>query len=83
MKYFDVVANRRACLWYDEKAISPKPPKVQTAKWNSDLLGGRGGHDVIEFKDWCETITWCCRCVEESSLRLAVKQSQLVTFRLA
>ena len=43
MKYFDVVANRRACLWYDEKAISPKPPKVQTAKWNSDLLGGGGG----------------------------------------
>ena len=43
MKYFDVVANRRACLSYDEKAISPKPPKVQTAKWNSDLLGGRGG----------------------------------------
>ena len=42
MKYFDVVANRRACLWYDEKAISPKPPKVQTAKWNSDLLGGGG-----------------------------------------
>ena len=39
MKYFDVVANRRACLWYDEKAISPKPPKV----WNSDLLGGGGG----------------------------------------
>ena len=45
--------------------------------------GGGGGHYVNEFKDWCETITWCCRCVEESSLRLAVKQSQLVTFRLA
>ena len=79
-KYFDVLANRRACLWYDDKAISPKPPKVQTANGTAICWGG---HDAIEFKDWCETITWCCRCVEESSLRLAVKQSQLVTFRLA
>ena len=70
MKYFDVVANRRACLWYDEKAISPKPPKVQTAKWNSDLLGG-GGDDVIEFKDWCETITWCCRCLKSVHFALS------------
>ena len=40
MKYFDVVANRRACLWYDEKAISPKPPKVQTATEQRSAGGG-------------------------------------------
>ena len=28
---FDVVANRRAFSWRDVKAISPKPPKIQTA----------------------------------------------------
>ena len=31
-----------------------------------------GGHDVIECEDCRETITWCSRCVKESSLRLAV-----------
>ena len=41
-----------------------------------------GGHDVIECEDWRETITWCCRCVGESSLRLAVKQSQFGEFLL-
>jgi len=40
-----------------------------------------GGHDDIDFEDWRETTTWYSRCVEESSLRLAVKQSQFVTFR--
>ena len=44
MKYFDVVANCRAFLWRDVRAISPKPPKTESAKnrnrkWNSDLLG--------------------------------------------
>ena len=39
-----------------------------------------GGHDVIEYEDCGETITWCSRCVEESSLRLAVKQSQFSEF---
>ena len=42
MKYFDVVANRRACSWHDVKAISPKPPKVPTANetaiyWRHDV----------------------------------------------
>ena len=41
-----------------------------------------GGHDVIECEDCRETITWCSRCVEESSLRLAVKQSQFSDFLL-
>ena len=77
MKYFDVVVKRRACLWRDEKAISPKPPKIQT----KDGTAICWGHDVIEYKDWRETITWFSRCVEESSLPLAVKQSQFVTFR--
>ena len=56
------------------KAISPKPPKTETGTaicW---------GHDVIECEDCRETITWCSRCVEESSLRLAVKQSQFSEF---
>ena len=54
------------------KAISPKPPKIQTANGTAICWG----HDVIECEDCRETITWCSRCVEESSLRLAVKQSQ-------
>ena len=41
-----------------------------------------GGHDVIECENCRETITWCSRCVEESSLRLAVKQSQFSEFLL-
>ena len=41
-----------------------------------------GGHDVIECEDCCETITWCSCCIEESSLRLAVKQSQFGKFLL-
>ena len=41
-----------------------------------------GGHDVIECADCRETITWCSRCVEESSHRLAVKQSQFSEFLL-
>ena len=41
-----------------------------------------GGHDVIECEDCRETITWCSRCVEESSLRLAVKLSQFSEFLL-
>ena len=35
-----------------------------------------GRHDVIECKDWRETITLCSPCVEESSLHF----SQFVTF---
>ena len=42
MKYFDVLANRRGCLWYNEKAISPKPPKVQTANGTAICWGGGG-----------------------------------------
>ena len=76
MKYFDVVANRRACLWRDVKTISPKPPKKQTARQTANGTAICWGHDVIECEDCRETITWCSRCVEESSLRLAVKQSQ-------
>ena len=41
-----------------------------------------GGHDVIECEDCRKTITWCSRCVEESSLRLVVKQSQFSEFLL-
>ena len=51
--------------------------KNTNRKWNGDLL-----HDVIECQDCRETITWCSRCVEESSLRLAVKQSQFGEFLL-
>ena len=40
------------------------------------------GHDVIECEDCRETIRWCSRCVEESSLRLAVKQSPFSEFLL-
>ena len=58
------------------KAISPKPPKIQTANGTAICWG----HDVIECEDCRETITWCSRCVEESSLRLAVKQSQFSEF---
>ena len=76
MKYFDVVANRRACIWRDVKAISPKPPKYKPQMEQRPAEG----HDVIECRDWHETITFCSRCVEEASLRLAVKQSQPVTF---
>ena len=79
MKYFDVVANRRACLWRDEKATLPKPPKIQTANGTAICWGA----DVIECKNWRKTIIWCSRGVEESSLRLAIKWSQFVTFRLA
>ena len=60
------------------KAISPKPPKIQTANGTAICWG----HDVIECEDCRETITWCSRCVEESSLRLAVKQSQFSEFLL-
>ena len=60
------------------KAISPKPPKIQTANGTAICWG----HDVIECEDCRETITWCSRCVEESSLRLAVKQSQFSEFFL-
>ena len=60
------------------KAISPKPPKIQTANGTAICWG----HDVIECEDCRETITWCSRCVEESSLRLAVKQSQFSDFLL-
>ena len=77
MKYFDVVANGRARLWRGEKAIPPKPSKIQTANGTAICWG----YDVIECEDCRETITWCSRCVEESSLRLAVKQSQFVTVR--
>ena len=61
MKYFDVVANCRACLWRDVRAISPKPPNTESAKnrnrkWNSDLLGCmtsssedcRKNHHIVE-----------------------------------
>ena len=41
-----------------------------------------GGHDVIECEDCRETITSCSCCVEESLLRLAVKQSQFGKFLL-
>ena len=41
-----------------------------------------GGHDVIQCEDCRETITWCSRFVEETSLRLAVKQSQFSEFLL-
>ena len=41
-----------------------------------------GGYDVIECEDCRETITWCSRFVEETSLRLAVKQSQFSEFLL-
>ena len=71
-------SNRRARLWRHMKAISPKPPKVQTANGTAICWG----HDVIECEDCRETITWCSRCVEESSLRLAVKQSQFGKFLL-
>ena len=40
------------------------------------------GHDVIECEVCRETITWCSRFVEETSLRLAVKQSQFSEFLL-
>ena len=82
MKYFDVVANRRACLWRDVKTISPKPPKNQTARQTVNGTAICWGYDVIECEDCRETITWCSRCVEESSLRLAVKQSQFGKFLL-
>ena len=60
------------------KAISPKPPKVQTANGTEICWG----HDVIECEDCRETITWCSCCIEDSSLRLAVKQSQFGKFLL-
>ena len=65
MKYFDVVANRRACLRRDVKAISPKPPELQTANGTAIYWG----HDVIECKHRRVTISWCSSCVEDSSLR--------------
>ena len=46
MKYFDVVANRRACLWRDEMAISPKPPKVQTANGTAICWGSMTSSNV-------------------------------------
>ena len=60
------------------KAISPKPPKIQTANGTAICWG----YDVIECEDCRETITWCSRFVEETSLRLAVKQSQFSEFLL-
>ena len=39
MKYFDVVANGRANLWRGEKAISPKPSKIQTANGTAIYWG--------------------------------------------
>ena len=46
MKYFDVAAYRRACSWHDEKAISPKPPKVQTANGTAICLGAMASSNV-------------------------------------
>ena len=60
------------------KAISQKPPKVQPQIEQRFA----GGHDIIECQDCRETITWCSRYHEESSLRLAVKQSQFGQFLL-
>ena len=50
--------------------------KPQMEQWSA------GGHDVIKCEDCRETFTWCSRCVEESSLRSAVKQSQFSEFLL-
>ena len=58
------------------KAISPKPTKIQTANGTAICWG----HDVIECEDCRETITWRSRCIEWSSLRFAVKQSQFGKF---
>ena len=71
MKYSDVVANRRACLWRDVKAISPKPPKIQTANGTAICWGA-----------WRHRMWRCSRYVEEFSLRLAVKQRQFGNFLL-
>ena len=56
--------------------------KKQTARQTANGTAICWGHDVIECEDCRETITWCSRCVEESSLRLAVKQSQFGKFLL-
>ena len=58
--------------------VSPKPPKIQTA--NGTVICW--GHDVIECEDCREIIRWCSHCVEESSLCIAVKQSQFSEFLL-
>ena len=71
MKYFDVVANRRASLWRDVKAETTKIQMEQRSA---------GGHNVIECKDWRETIT-CVVAVLKSLHFLASKQNQFVTFR--
>ena len=69
------MANRRASLWRDVKGISPKPPKIQTA--NGTAICSDVWRHRIRIR---ETITWCSRFVEESSLRLAVKQRQFSEF---
>ena len=56
MKYSDVVANRRSCLWRDMETISPKPPKRQAENETAICWG----NDVIECEDLRETIT-CLR----------------------
>ena len=66
-----------AC-WFRRDGLHVTPPKMQTA--NGTVICW--GHDVIECEDCRETIRWCRRCVEESSLRLAVKQSQFSEFLL-
>ena len=38
MKYFDVVANRQACLCRDVNYLA-ETTKNTNRKWNSDLLG--------------------------------------------
>ena len=55
---------------------------AETTKNTANGTAIRWGHDVIECDGCRETITWCSRCVEESSLRLAVKQSQFSEFLL-
>ena len=50
--------------------------KRQMEQWSA------GGHDFTEWEDCRETITLCSRYVEESSIRLAVKQSQFSEFLL-
>ena len=66
-----------AC-WFRRDGLHVTPPKMQTA--NGTVICW--GHDVIECEDCREIIRWCSRCVEESSLRLAVKQSQFSEFLL-
>ena len=74
IKFLDVVANCRACLWRDVKTISPKPPKIQTA--NRTASAGR--HDVIESEHYRETITWCCGCSFYHSLHALVSLNMFI-----